>query len=158
MKKNFKTHFLAVVIAWILSYGLYLMITTPSTDLSADILGIQKWSITSSDIEIKQFEDYVLFRANRTIPQMRSLHVLVMYDDEYVDASWLSIESDNISSQSFEKNQWAIVVTLEQWVEANEELFVLKWLTINDDLIIADIQATFIDWTSERLLFSQPVE
>jgi hypothetical protein len=159
MKKNFKTHFLAVFIAWIFSYGLYLTIIAPwSTNLSADILGIQKWDVVSSDILIEQFDEYVTFSANRTMDEMRSLHILVMYDDEYVDAWWLSVESSKAVSQSFERNQWVIVVTTPQWIQANDQLFTLQWILKSDDLIIADINATLDDWSSERLLFSQPVE
>lgn len=159
MKKNFKTHLLAVVVAWIVSYGLYLTIMAPWwANISADILGIQKWDIISSDIQIQQFEEHVVFRANRTIDEMRSLHILVMYDDEYVDASDLWIESLKPFSQSFERNQWVIVVSTQQWVSANEELFTLQWVQKSNDLIIADIHATLDDGSSERLLFSQPVE
>lgn len=158
MKKNFKSHGIAVLIAWVLSYGLYLTITAPwSINVSADILGIQQWDVLSSDVHIEQFDEHVKFTANRISDEMDSLHILVMYDDEYVDMSALSVLSKYTTTQNFEKNQWVIVIDMREWIQPNEELFRLYWIMKSDDLIIADIQATFEDWTSERLLFSQPV-
>lgn len=159
MKKNFKLHLLAVWIAWILSYGLYLMVVTPNQDvsLSADILGIQRWDIVSSDLIIMQSWDEVQVTANRNITNITSLHVLMMYDPDRIDFEMLSVRSVYETAESFQSSQWSVVITLgDGWIMVDDELFVLQWIDQNEDLIMADIQAIFEDGSVERLLFSQP--
>jgi hypothetical protein len=49
-----------------------------------------------------------------------------------------------------------IIVNIDTQVSPNKELFIINGIESNQDLIIADIFATFEDETTERLLFSQP--
>lgn len=155
MRKNVKTHLLAVVVAWILSYGFYLIFTNP-TQLPADILWIQNWETSFGDIEIEQLQDHIVFRMNREITDLSSIHFLVMYDDEYVQSDSLWVQSNYPITSSFTDNQWMIIVNIDTQVSPNKELFIINGIESNQDLIIADIFATFEDETTERLLFSQP--
>lgn len=157
MKKNFKSHLIAVWIAWVLSCGLYLMIITPDARLSADILGIPRWDIVTSDLLIAQSWDEVQVTANRDIADITSLHILMMYDPDRIDFKMLEVRSVYEVAESFQESQWSVVVTLDnKWILVDKELFVLQWIDQNEDLIMADIQATFEDGSIERLLFSQP--
>jgi hypothetical protein len=157
MKKNFKSHLLAVWIAWVLSCGLYLILITPDAKLSADILGIPRWDIVNSDLLIVQSWDEVQVTANRDIADITSLHILMMYDPDRINFEVLDVSSVYEIAESFQKSQWSVVITLDNgWVIANEELFVLQWINEDEDLIMADIQAIFEDGSIERLLFSQP--
>lgn len=159
MKKNFKSHLLAVWIAWVLSYGLYLMVATPSqnVDLSADILGIQRWDIVSSDLLVVQSWNEVRVTANRSITEIMWLHILVMYDPDRIDSQILNVRSVYDTAESFQESQWSVVITFDEgWMVVGDEIFVLQWIDQNEDLIMADIQAIFRDGSMERLLFSQP--
>ena len=120
------------------------------------LLGIQQSNTISSDLLISQDWDLVTVTANRTIDQLSSLYVMMMYDPERIDATQLSIQTSYDDATVFQDSQWSVVLTFQDGIQQWSELFVLSWIPSDEDLIIADIQATFSDDTTQRLLFAQP--
>lgn len=157
MKKNFTNHLLAVCLAGVLSYGMYLaLVAVPDADLSADILGIQRGEVTASDLTITQSDDSVIVTSRRSLPSLESMHFVVLFDGKAIDAADMEATSSYSLAQSFEDDQWSVIVLFgDEVLLADTLIMKIQWFDDEEDMVIADIIATFSDGDTERLIFSQ---
>lgn len=158
MTRRLKWNILAVCLAFLLSVAVYSWVTN-YTDLATDIRGAT-WVDATIITDVVLFVDDtdLVVTTSKEIPDVSTLSMLFVYDAETVKRSSDDVASSyDIAVSEWDKWEATVIVTVEWEVLSKwEELVRMSVNWSPYDLIIADMIATFADWSVSSLTLTLP--